>query len=89
MKNVVLDKLEELQSHKNEQIYLKALDMIETFFPGDEQIGVEIGTETIKDKFNEKGHGEGGKDYMGGKKNLRRKGTTTSTGRGQNNRRKR
>ena len=61
--------------------------MIETFFPGDEQIGVEIGAETTKDKFNE-GHGEGGKDYMRGKKNLGRKVTTTSTGRGQNTGRK-
>ena len=67
--------------------------MIETFFPaqfpGDEQIGVEIGAGITKDTFKEKGHGKGGRDYIEGKKNLGHKGTTTSTGRGQNIRRKR
>jgi hypothetical protein len=63
--------------------------MIETFFPaqfpGDEQIGEGI----TKDMFKEDGHRKGGRDYIEGKKNLGHKGTTSSTGRGQNTGRKR
>lgn len=34
-----LDKLEELQGHKNEEIYLKAVDILERYFPGEEDVG--------------------------------------------------
>ena len=33
-----LDRIEQLQSHENELIYLKALDIIEKFFPDGDQI---------------------------------------------------
>jgi importin subunit alpha-2 len=33
-----LDKIEQLQSHENEQIYHKALQIIETFFPDGDQV---------------------------------------------------
>ena len=33
-----LDRIEALQSHENEQIYHKALQIIETFFPDGEQV---------------------------------------------------
>ena len=33
-----LDRVEALQSHENEQIYLKALQIIETFFPDGEAV---------------------------------------------------
>ena len=33
-----LDKIENLQSHENEQIYQKALQIIETFFPEGDQV---------------------------------------------------
>ena len=33
-----LDRVEALQSHENEQIYQKALQIIETFFPDGEQV---------------------------------------------------
>ena len=35
-----LDKLEELQTHENEQLYKKALEIIETFFQDEETIEV-------------------------------------------------
>jgi hypothetical protein len=35
-----LDKLEELQAHENEQLYKKALEIIETFFPDEEGVDV-------------------------------------------------
>mmetsp|Transcript_30994 Transcript_30994/g.54385 ORF Transcript_30994/g.54385 Transcript_30994/m.54385 type:complete len:312 (+) Transcript_30994:723-1658(+) len=34
-----LDKLEELQGHKNEEIYLKAVGILERYFPGEEDLG--------------------------------------------------
>merc|ERR1712183_32682 len=37
-----LDKIEALQSHENEQIYHKALQIIETFFPDGDQVDDEI-----------------------------------------------
>merc|ERR1711936_1494661 len=37
-----LDRVEALQSHENEQIYQKALQIIETFFPDGEQVDEEI-----------------------------------------------
>merc|ERR1712025_740667 len=37
-----LDRIEALQSHENEQIYHKALQIIETFFPDGEQVDEEI-----------------------------------------------
>merc|ERR1712058_54844 len=37
-----LDKIEALQSHENETIYHKALQIIETFFPDGEQVDEEI-----------------------------------------------
>ena len=33
-----LDKIEQLQSHENEAIYHKALQIIETFFPDGDQV---------------------------------------------------
>ena len=35
-----LDKIQQLQSHENEIIYNKALQIIENFFPDGEQVGV-------------------------------------------------
>ena len=37
-----LDRIEALQSHENEQIYHKALQIIETFFPDGEQVILNI-----------------------------------------------
>ncbi len=37
-----LDKLEELQAHENEQLYKKALEIIETFFPDEEGVDVRL-----------------------------------------------
>ena len=39
-----LDRIEALQSHENEQIYHKALQIIETFFPDGEQVISNIET---------------------------------------------
>ena len=39
-----LDRIEALQSHENEQIYHKALQIIETFFPDGEQVILNIET---------------------------------------------
>ena len=35
-----LDKLEDLQAHENDQLYKKALEIIETFFPDEEGVSV-------------------------------------------------
>ena len=37
-----LDKLEDLQAHENEQLYKKALEIIETFFPDEEGVSVSV-----------------------------------------------
>ena len=58
-----LDRIEQLQSHKNEEIYHKALWIIETFFPdGDPKF-------TIGGGFREKDNWKG---VYAGKKNRKR-----------------
>ena len=44
-----LDRIEALQSHENEQIYHKALQIIETFFPDGEQVisNIEISLHSL------------------------------------------
>ena len=45
-----LDRIEALQSHENEQIYHKALQIIETFFPDGEQVilNIEISLHSLR-----------------------------------------
>merc|ERR1711936_96480 len=46
-----LDKIENLQSHENEQIYQKALQIIETFFPDGDQVDEEIAPKASESGF--------------------------------------
>jgi len=46
-----LDKIENLQSHENEQIYQKALQIIETFFPEGDQVDEEIAPKASESGF--------------------------------------
>merc|ERR1711936_902575 len=46
-----LDKIENLQSHENEQIYQKALQIIETFFPDGDQVDDEIAPKASESGF--------------------------------------
>ena len=89
-----LHRIKQLQSHENELIYLKALDIIEKFFPDGDQIDEKIAprTTTQANVSRENRTVKGGMGYPGGKKaqekNLGLRKTTTNPGRGQNLRRK-
>ena len=86
-----LDKIEQLQSHSNELIYLKALNIIEKFFPDGDQIDEEIDRRTSGKAIvsMENGTKKGAAGYHGGKKDMKPKKSTTNLGRGQQNSRRR
>ena len=54
-----LDKLEELQAHENEQLYKKALEIIETFFPDEEGVSVEDDGQAAAFEFNHQDQAQG------------------------------
>ena len=47
-----LDRIEALQTHENEAIYAKALQIIETFFPDGDQVEIAIGCQPSELCFN-------------------------------------